>query len=300
VTSTVADSTLKLNSFDAYPMRYNNAAITTSTDSVVWSANIPSLFVFDGSYWVFLGHGLDSNTTYSAMSVAEGTTGAATSARTMRADYLRQIIQAWAPQSDWNATSGNAVILNKPTIPTVNNGKFSIKGAGTEVASTTANASSASSVDIVAGSNITVTPDATNKKITIAATDTTYSEATTTAAGLMSAADKTKLNGIAVSALVVCTTSTLPATLSPNTYYNITDAVSTMTLHLPTVTDNSQVSVVAAYFTTNTGVPTVNITADSPATVSYFTGYSIEASKSYELNIMWNGTKWIVAYATIE
>lgn len=120
VTSTVADSTLKLNSFDAYPMRYSNAAITTSTDSIVWSANIPSLFVFDGSYWEFLGHGLDSNTTYSTMSVAEGAAGKKTSARTMRADYLKQIIQAWAPQSDWNATSGNAVILNKPTIPTVN------------------------------------------------------------------------------------------------------------------------------------------------------------------------------------
>ena len=55
---------------------------------------------------------------------------------------------------------------------TVNNGKFSVKGAGTEVASTTANASAASSVDIVAGSNVTVTPDATNHNITIAATDT--------------------------------------------------------------------------------------------------------------------------------
>jgi len=180
VTSTVANSTLKLNDFDAYPMRYNNAAITTGTDSIVWSANIPSLFVFDGSYWEFLGHGLDSNTTYSAMSVAEGTAGTKTSARTMRADYLKQIIQALAPQSDWNATSGDAVILNKPTIPTVNNGKFSIKGAGTEVVSTTANASSDSSVDIVAGSNVTITPDATNKKITIASTDTntTYSAGT--------------------------------------------------------------------------------------------------------------------------
>lgn len=182
VTSTVANSTLKLNSFDAYPMRYNNAAITTSTDSVVWSANFPSLFVFDGSYWVFLGHGYD--VTYSAMSVAEGTAGTATSSRLMRADYLKQIIQELAPQSDWNATSGNAVILNKPTIPTVNNGKFSIKGAGTEVASTTANASSASSVDIVAGSNVTVTPDATNRKITIAAKDTTYSVVSTSANGL--------------------------------------------------------------------------------------------------------------------
>ena len=71
------------------------------------------------------------------------------------------------------ATSGSYNDLsNKPTIPTVNNAKFSVKGAGTEVASTTANASSASSVDIVAGDNVTITPDATNSKITIAATDT--------------------------------------------------------------------------------------------------------------------------------
>lgn len=93
VTSTVANSTIKLNNFDAYPMRYNNAAITTSTDSVVWSASYPSIWVFDGNYWLFAGHGVDSNTTYSNMSVAEGTTGTATSQRTMRADYLKQIIQ---------------------------------------------------------------------------------------------------------------------------------------------------------------------------------------------------------------
>lgn len=79
-------------------------------------------------------------------------------------------------QADWNQTNTSAddFIKNKPTIPTVNNGKFSVKGAGTEVASTTANASAASSVDIVAGSNVTVTPDATNGEITIAANDTTY------------------------------------------------------------------------------------------------------------------------------
>jgi len=49
---------------------------------------------------------------------------------------------------------------------------------------------------LVAGSNVTLTPDATNDKVTIAATDTTYSAATQSAAGLMSASDKTKLNGI--------------------------------------------------------------------------------------------------------
>ena len=64
VTSTVANSTLKLNSFDAYPMFYNGVAITTSTDSVVWNLAYPSFWVFDGTHWVFAGHGLDSNTTY--------------------------------------------------------------------------------------------------------------------------------------------------------------------------------------------------------------------------------------------
>lgn len=64
ITSTVANSLLKLNSFDAYPMRYNGSAISTSTDSVVWGATFPSMWLFDGQYWVFLGHGLDSNSTY--------------------------------------------------------------------------------------------------------------------------------------------------------------------------------------------------------------------------------------------
>lgn len=57
-------------------------------------------------------------------------------------------------------------------------------------------------LEFVAGSNITLTPDATNDKVTIAATDTTYSDATTSTHGLMSAADKTKLNGIATGAEV--------------------------------------------------------------------------------------------------
>lgn len=68
VTSTVASSTLKLNNFDAYKMLYNGAEITTSTDSIVWAANIPSMFYLDEvsgtKYWRFLGHWLDSNTTY--------------------------------------------------------------------------------------------------------------------------------------------------------------------------------------------------------------------------------------------
>lgn len=68
VTSTVASSTLKLNNFDAYKMLYNGAEISTSTDSIVWAANVPSMFYLDEvswtRYWRFLGHWLDSNSTY--------------------------------------------------------------------------------------------------------------------------------------------------------------------------------------------------------------------------------------------
>lgn len=45
---------------------------------------------------------------------------------------------------------------------------------------------------LIAGTNITIANDGK----TISATDTTYSDATTSASGLMSASDKTKLNGI--------------------------------------------------------------------------------------------------------
>lgn len=58
------------------------------------------------------------------------------------------------------------------------------------------------SLTFAAGSNITITPDATNDKITIAAKDTTYDDATQRTAGLMSAADKKKLDGIATGAQV--------------------------------------------------------------------------------------------------
>ena len=85
VTSTVASSTLKLNSFPAYKMLYNGAEITTSTDSVVWSANVPSMFYLDEvsgtKYWRFLGHWLDSNNTYT----------------------LNQLIDAWRYEA-WTGT----------------------------------------------------------------------------------------------------------------------------------------------------------------------------------------------------
>lgn len=254
VTSTVANSTLKLNSFDAYPMRYNNAAITTSTDSIVWNAAYPSVWVFDGTYWRFVAHGIDSNTTYSTMSVAEGTAGTATSNRVLQAANLKQIIQgttltgidvattgavsasdtitdgigklqatkantadlatvatsgsyndlsdkptipAAQVNSDWNANSGVAQILNKPTlatvatsgsyndlsnkptIPTVNNPTITITQGGVTKGSFSLNQATGDTIALDAGGgggsadidNLTITENADQEIQAVAVID---------------------------------------------------------------------------------------------------------------------------------
>lgn len=62
---------------------------------------------------------------------------------------------------------------------------------------------------LVAGDNITLSTDADTNEITISSVDTTYSSATTSTAGLMSASDKTKLDGITASADSVSVTQKL-------------------------------------------------------------------------------------------
>lgn len=99
--------------------------------------------------------------------------------------------------------------------------------------------------------------------------------------------------------VVSVTSGTTSITTQVGNYYNVAGTVSALTINLPSVTNNTVLSALEVFFTTGSNTPTVTITPASGDTVSYFSGYSIEASKTYELNIMWNGTKWIVAYAVI-
>lgn len=83
-------------------------------------------------------------------------------------------------------------------------GEITVDVGGTPI--TIAATEESDEITFTPGSNVTLTPDDTNKTITIAATDTKYSVVTagtsTTSGGLMSQADKTKLNGIATGAEV--------------------------------------------------------------------------------------------------
>ena len=91
-----------------------------------------------------------------------------------------------------------------PTIPTVNNASLTLKGAGTTVTTFTANSSTNQSLDIVAGTNVTITPDVTNHKITIASsytnTDTKVKVTTSTSKayliGTTTSPDGTAVEGV--------------------------------------------------------------------------------------------------------
>ena len=93
------------------------------------------------------------------------------------------------------ASGGTAVNASK----VANSFIFKVAGGSTEGTNLyTFNGSAAKTINVVAGSNVTLTPTA--GQLSISAKDTTYAVATTSANGLMSSAMVTKLNGVATNA----------------------------------------------------------------------------------------------------
>jgi len=80
-------------------------------------------------------------------------------------------------------------------------------------------------------------------------------------------------------------------TLADNTYHKLSSAVGTQTFTLPTISDTDNVHNVIIAFTTSSSP---NITISSTATIMYAEGYALEASKTYEVNCLWNGTLWVI------
>jgi hypothetical protein len=88
---TAGSPKLNVSSTGAIDIRWNGAAVASNL------LHGACKFVYDGTYWQVVGDlNTDTNTTYSIMSVAEGTTGTATTARTLSALNLAQIINTAA------------------------------------------------------------------------------------------------------------------------------------------------------------------------------------------------------------
>ena len=84
--------TLNVNGTGAYPIYYNNAEYvsTASANTLICGYKDRYIFyAFNGTQWVWLGTGYDSDTTYSAMNQAEINAGTGTTGRTITPKMLR-------------------------------------------------------------------------------------------------------------------------------------------------------------------------------------------------------------------
>lgn len=88
-TSTSTTPELNVNGTGAIRIWYNNAVLASAKSAYAGYANRYLHYVYDGTYWVFMGHSTDNNTTYSAMSDAEIDAGTSTTARLMTPARLR-------------------------------------------------------------------------------------------------------------------------------------------------------------------------------------------------------------------
>lgn len=131
-TSTSTTPQLNVNDTGAIRIWYNNAVLATAKSAYAGYANRYINYMYDGTYWAFMGHGTDNNTTYSALTQAKIDAGTETTGRLISADLLRdnfytenEVDNLLASKANSNdlatvATSGSYNDLeDTPTIPTV-------------------------------------------------------------------------------------------------------------------------------------------------------------------------------------
>jgi len=99
--------------------------------------------------------------------------------------------------------------------------------------------------------------------------------------------------------IVSVPSGTTQLTVEPDKYYSIAGSVGTLAVTLPDLSGATKLQSVMLSFTAGSS-PDVTFKAAGSAAISYFSGYAIEAGKNYELNLLFNGTKWIVAYGVYE
>ena len=174
-----------------------------------------------------------------------------------------------------------ALTSDIPSVPTVNDAALTLKGSGTTVTTFTANASSAKSLDIVAGSNVTVTADATNAKISIASSHPTITKSTDTTStvspghgGTFTVVDSITRETNGHVTKINTKTVTLPA--DTNTDTKVTQSVSTTSNYRPVMLGHTNTTTVEDLATTVTNqvYATTNLFLKPSSGYLYATAFS--------------------------
>lgn len=121
VTATNCATSLKLNDFTAYPIRYMNAALTSTTDWYVWWANCLATFVFDWTYWHVVSKSYDTNTTYTLNTLIDAWKKTAWSGTYALSRYSL-VMEKW--DWTWEKITNTAAAYSTATTKTVNTSWF--------------------------------------------------------------------------------------------------------------------------------------------------------------------------------
>ena len=81
--------------------------------------------------------------------------------------------------------------------------------------------------------------------------------------------------------------------------YYVGASVETLAVTLPTVADASHLANVVLNIATGAS-PAVTFTAATGVVISYSKDFALEASKEYEVNCLWQGSKWIIMAVEVE
>lgn len=100
--------------------------------------------------------------------------------------------------------------------------------------------------------------------------------------------------------MAIVADNTAPAAITPaiGKYTRLDQPVGTLAITLPAITDTGYVQTLVISLATGSAANVTFASADGK-TIEYFDGFSIDADTHYEINCLFNGTKWIVAYGVI-
>lgn len=74
--------------------------------------------------------------------------------------------------------------------------------------------------------------------------------------------------------------------------------VTSLAITLPAITDTISTHSIMFYFTTGENA-SVTFSSANNTTISYYEGYEIKDYTTYEINAVYNGSKWIIAYGVV-
>lgn len=89
-------------------------------------------------------------------------------------------------------------------------------------------------------------------------------------------------------------------TCSAGIYYRVDVPVETLSITLPSMTDNTTVRGLIIFLTGGTTPNVTFISADNGVDILYSKGFEIASGKIYEINAIWNGSAWCIASVEME